>query len=46
MGADVVCGIEAGLHTIPVLPGVMQKKRIGRFQFRPSRLVSSIADLV
>ena len=46
MDTDVVCGMEAGLHTILVLTGVTQKEQIDRFPYRPSQVVSSVADLI
>ena len=46
MDTDVVAGIEAGLQTILVLTGITQNPMIGRFPYRPSRIVDSIADLV
>ncbi|MBP2704074.1 HAD family hydrolase [Microbispora sp. RL4-1S] len=46
MDTDVVCGMEAGLHTILVLTGVTQREQIDRYPFRPSQIVDSVADLV
>jgi NagD protein len=46
MDTDVLCGIEAGLSTILVLSGVTQEDEIGRFPYRPSRVLKSIADLL
>ncbi|GAA1016766.1 acid sugar phosphatase [Acrocarpospora pleiomorpha] len=46
MDTDIVCGMEAGLHTILVLTGVTQREQIDRFPFRPSRIVPSVADLI
>ncbi|GAB3142284.1 HAD-IIA family hydrolase [Microbispora hainanensis] len=46
MDTDVVCGIEAGLHTILVLTGVTQKDQIDRYPFRPTQVVNSVADLI
>ncbi|MBV9593895.1 MAG: HAD family hydrolase [Actinobacteria bacterium] len=46
MDTDVVAGIEAGLETILVLTGSTRKADVGRFPFRPSRIVDSIADVV
>ncbi|MFI7585785.1 HAD-IIA family hydrolase [Spongisporangium articulatum] len=46
MDTDVVAGIEAGLETYLVLTGVMTRAGIGRYPFRPSHVVDSIADLV
>ncbi|WP_433225081.1 HAD-IIA family hydrolase [Microtetraspora malaysiensis] len=46
MDTDIVCGMEAGLHTILVLTGVMQKDQIDRYPFRPSHVAASIADLI
>ncbi|GAA3139013.1 HAD-IIA family hydrolase [Planomonospora alba] len=46
MDTDIVSGMEAGLHTILVLTGVMTRDRIDRYPFRPSQVVDSIADLI
>jgi NagD protein len=45
MDTDVVAGLEAGLHTILVLTGVTQRDETGRFPFRPSEIVDSVAEL-
>ncbi|SDI81257.1 NagD protein [Frankineae bacterium MT45] len=46
MDTDVVAGIEAGLETILVLTGSTRESDIGQYPFRPSRVLSSIADVV
>ena len=46
MDTDVLAGIEAGLETILVLTGSTRKQDIGRFPWRPSRVLDSIADAV
>ena len=46
MDTDVVAGIEAGLETILVLTGSTTKADIGRYPFRPSRVLDSIADAI
>ncbi|HKD98129.1 MAG TPA: HAD-IIA family hydrolase [Micromonosporaceae bacterium] len=46
MDTDVLCGLEAGLQTILVLSGIATRGDIGRYPYRPSRIVDSIADLV
>ena len=46
MDTDVVAGIEAGLETILVLTGSTRASDVGRFPFRPSRILDSIADVV
>jgi NagD protein len=46
MDTDIVAGIEAGMRTVLVLTGIMQAEDVERFPYRPSRVVSSIADLV
>ncbi|MGK5113099.1 HAD-IIA family hydrolase [Geodermatophilus sp. CPCC 205506] len=46
MDTDVVAGIEAGLHTILVLTGSTAAADVGRFPFRPNRVLDSIADVV
>ncbi|RZS89740.1 NagD protein [Motilibacter rhizosphaerae] len=46
MDTDVVAGIEAGLETLLVLTGSTRREDVGRFPFRPSRVLDSIADVV
>jgi NagD protein len=46
MDTDVVAGIEAGLETILVLTGSTRSSDVGRFPFRPSKVLDSIADVV
>jgi len=46
MDTDVVAGIEAGLDTILVLTGSTQAHEVGRFPYRPGRVLDSIADVV
>ncbi|GAB1817815.1 HAD-IIA family hydrolase [Herbidospora sp. RD11066] len=46
MDTDVVCGMEAGLHTILVLTGVAKADQIDRWPYRPSQVVNSVADLI
>src|SRR3954465_3152286 len=46
METDVVSGLEAGMHTVLVLPGSTQREEAEAFPYRPSRIVESIADLV
>lgn len=46
MDTDVLCGLEAGLHTILVLTGIATRADVERFPYRPSRVVDSVADLI
>ncbi len=46
MDTDVVAGIEAGLETILVLSGVTRSEDVERFPYRPTRVVSSVQELV
>ncbi len=46
MDTDVVAGIEAGLDTILVLTGSTKATDVGRFPFRPGRVLDSIADAI
>jgi NagD protein len=46
MDTDIVAGLEAGMRTVLVLTGIVQAEDIDRFPYRPSRVVSSVADLV
>ena len=45
MDTDIVAGLEAGLETILVLTGVTAEAETGRFPFRPSRILESVAEL-
>jgi NagD protein len=45
MDTDVVAGIESGMQSILVLSGVTRAEDIDRFPYRPSRVVTSVADL-
>jgi NagD protein len=46
MDTDVIAGMEAGLETILVLSGVTQPSDVERYPYRPSRVVTSVADLI
>jgi NagD protein len=46
METDVAAGVGAGLETILVLSGVATSEDLGRFAFRPTRVVASVADLL
>jgi NagD protein len=46
MDTDVICGLESGLRTVLVLTGSTTRDEVGRFPYRPSAVVESIADLV
>ncbi|WP_405581987.1 HAD-IIA family hydrolase [Streptomyces sp. NBC_01190] len=46
MDTDVLAGLESGMKTYLVLTGLTTVADIGRYPFRPSYVVDSIADLV
>jgi NagD protein len=46
MDTDILAGLEAGMRTVLVLTGITHADDVDRFPFRPSRVVSSVADLV
>jgi NagD protein len=46
MDTDVVAGIEAGLETILVLTGSTSVEEIEKYPYRPSRVLSSIAEAI
>lgn len=46
MDTDVLAGLEAGMETFLVLTGLTGKDDIGRYPYRPTTVVDSIADLV
>jgi len=45
MDTDIVAGIESGMETILVLTGVTQREDVDRFPYRPSRVLSSVAEI-
>jgi NagD protein len=46
MDTDIVAGIEAGLHTILVRTGISDDAEIAKYPFRPTEILTSVADLV
>jgi NagD protein len=46
METDILCGVDAGLETILVLSGANDVNDAGRYPFRPSRVVESVAELI
>ncbi|MEU3553770.1 HAD-IIA family hydrolase [Streptomyces fragilis] len=46
MDTDVLAGMEAGLRTFLVLTGSTGKDQVENYPFRPSEVVTSIADIV
>jgi NagD protein len=46
MDTDILAGLEAGMRTVLVLSGITREHEIDRFPFRPTRVVSSVADLI
>ena len=45
MDTDVIAGVESGLETILVLSGVTQKDQIWQYPYRPTQVVSSVAEI-
>jgi NagD protein len=45
MDTDIVAALEAGMESILVLTGSTERSDVERFPFRPSRVLSSVADL-
>ncbi len=46
MDTDIIAGIEAGLDTMLVLTGSTRAADVGRFPYRPSRVLESVAEAV
>ncbi len=45
MDTDIIAGIQAGMETVLVLTGVTARNQIGRFPYRPTRVVESVAQI-
>ena len=45
MDTDIVSGLEAGLRTVLVLTGSTRRDQVGRFPYRATWVVESIADV-
>lgn len=46
MDTDIKVGLESGMETIMVLTGVTKKEMIGRYPYRPRRVVNSVAEII
>jgi NagD protein len=46
METDMVAGVESGMETILVLSGVTRREEVERFPYQPSRILSSVADIM
>ncbi|TFH34082.1 MAG: HAD family hydrolase [Anaerolineales bacterium] len=46
MDTDIIAGVESGLETILVLTGVTQRDQVDRFPYQPSKIVTSLDDIV
>jgi len=45
MDTDSIIGTESGLETILVLTGVTRREDVGRYPYRPTHIVASVADI-
>jgi NagD protein len=45
MDTDIVAGVESGMRTILVLTGVTRPEDIGRFPYRPTWVLESVAEI-
>jgi NagD protein len=46
MDTDMIIGTESGLETILVLTGVTRREDVGRYPYRPTQILESVADIV
>ncbi|GAC70631.1 HAD-IIA family hydrolase [Gordonia soli] len=46
MDTDIIAGLEAGMQTILVLSGISTPQSVELYPYRPTRVISSVADLV
>ena len=46
MDTDIIGGVQAGMETVLVLSGVTRREDVDRFPYQPSRIVSSVAEIM
>jgi NagD protein len=46
MDTDVIGGVQTGMETVLVLSGVTRREEVDRFPYQPTRVVSSVADII
>ncbi|NLE44933.1 MAG: HAD family hydrolase [Chloroflexi bacterium] len=45
MDTDILAGVESGMDTVLVLSGVTRREDVNRYPYRPTRIVSSVAEI-
>jgi NagD protein len=45
MNTDIIAGVETGMETILVLSGVTDREEVGSYAYRPTNIVSSVAEI-
>jgi NagD protein len=45
MDTDIIAGVQSGLEPILVLTGVTRREDVERYPYRPTRIVSSVAEI-
>lgn len=45
MDTDIIAGVQTGLETILVLSGITRREDIGRYPYRPTRVLGSVAEI-
>ena len=46
MDTDIISGLESGMSTVLVLPGISARETLAQYAYRPSVVLNGVGDIV